>query len=171
MACHENVRNPSLFQVRANARPKRRKQAGIPEVEIFKTKPQIALEMIKDATTAGVPYTWVTGDCVYGDYRDIRFWLENNDKCYVMSVSGKEYVWQGYNQVKVGNILKNLPDDGWICASCGDGSKGARVYDWLVIDINTPRHPAHTQIINALYWFGVVNHLQTKCGPIYALRL
>jgi len=124
--------------------PKRRNQARIPEAEIFKTKPQIALEMIKDATTAGVPYTWVTGDCVYGDYRDIRFWLENNGKCYVMSVSGKEYVWQGHNQIKVGSILKNLPDDGWICASCGDGSKGARMYDWLVIDINTPSsYPNH----------------------------
>ena len=56
--------------------PERLKKAGVPEDVVFKTKPQIALEMIKEATSAGIPYTWVTGDCVYGEYTDIRMWLE-----------------------------------------------------------------------------------------------
>jgi SRSO17 transposase len=110
--------------------------AGVPKTVTFQTKPQMALEMIQEATKAEVPYTWVTGDCVYGDYRNIRTWLEDNGKCYVMSVSGKEYVWQGYKQVSIASILKNLPETGWFEASCGDGSKGARVYDWILIDIN-----------------------------------
>ena len=29
-----------------------------------------------------------------------------------------------------------VPEEGWFEASCGDGSKGARVYDWQIIDIN-----------------------------------
>jgi SRSO17 transposase len=114
----------------------RRKAAGVPETAVFQTKPQMALEMIKQTTQAEVPYTWVTSDCVYGDYRDIRMWLEENGKCYVMSVSGKEYVWQGYKQNSIGSIMKNLPEEGWFEASCGDGSKGARVYDWLVLEVN-----------------------------------
>jgi len=116
----------------------RRKEAGIPETLIFQTKPQMALEMIKESTTAGIPYTWVTGDCVYGDYRDIRLWLEKKGKCYVMNVSGKEYIWKGTSQVQIGGILKNLPSEGWIELSCGDGSKGARIYDWLTLEINQP---------------------------------
>ena len=116
----------------------RRKGAGIPETAVFQTKPQMALEMIQEATAAGIPYKWVTGDCVYGDYRDIRMWLEKNDKCYAMSVSGKEYIWVGFEQVSVSSILKNLPEEGWVEASCGDGSKGARVYDWLIWEINAP---------------------------------
>jgi SRSO17 transposase len=114
----------------------RRNAAGVPETVIFKTKPQTALEMIHGAAKAKVPYKWVTGDCVYGDYRDIRMRLEDNEKCYVMSISGKEYVWRGYKQVSIANILKNLPEIGWFEASCGGGSKGGRVYDWLLIEIN-----------------------------------
>jgi SRSO17 transposase len=116
----------------------RRKGAGIPEELSFQTKPQMALEMIQKATELGVPYAWVTGDCIYGDYRDIRMWLENNRKCYVMSVSGKEYVWQGFKQNSISSILKNLPIEGWFEENCGDGSKGARVYDWLTVEINQP---------------------------------
>ena len=85
--------------------PVRRKKAGVPEKLAFKTKPQMALEMIKEATAVGVPYTWVTGDCVYGDYTDIRTWLETNQKCYVMSVSGKAYVWMGLKQCSVSSAL------------------------------------------------------------------
>ena len=116
--------------------PERRKKAGVPENVIFQTKPQMALEMIKEATASGMLYKWVTGDCVYGDYGDIRCWLEENKKCYVLSVSGKAYVWRGKKQESVGSILKNLPEEGWFEASCGDGSKGARIYDWLVLEIN-----------------------------------
>jgi SRSO17 transposase len=116
----------------------RRKSAGVPEELTFQTKPQMALEMIQEATEAGVPYTWVTGDCVYGDYTDIRLWLESNRKCYVMSVSGKSYVWHGFYQHYVGSIIKNLPAEGWVEASCGDGSKGARLYDWMTVEINSP---------------------------------
>jgi SRSO17 transposase len=112
------------------------KEAGVPETVMFQTKPQMALEMIQDVTAAGMPYRWVTGDCVYGDYRAIRMWSEENQKCYVMCVSGKEYVLEGYKQVSIGSILKNLPEEGWFEASCGDGSKGARVYDWRTVEIN-----------------------------------
>jgi SRSO17 transposase len=114
------------------------KAAGVPERVTFQTKPQMALEMIQEATAAGTPYTWVTGDCVYGDYTDIRMWLEKQEKCYVMNVSGKSYVWQGITQKSIGSIIKSLPDEGWFEASCGDGSKGARVYDWLTVPINPP---------------------------------
>ena len=123
--------------------PERCLKAGIPETVVFQTKPQIALEMIQAATDAGVSYKWVTGDCVYGDYTDIRMWLEKQRKCYVMSVSGKAYVWRGYKQSSVGSILKNLPPEGWFEASCGDGSKGTRVYDWLSLPINPGTAPGY----------------------------
>ncbi|MDR0305430.1 MAG: IS701 family transposase [Chitinispirillales bacterium] len=114
----------------------RREKAGVPEELTFQTKPQMALEMIQDATDSGIPYTWVSGDCVYGDYSAIREWLESKGKCYVMSVSGKAYVWQGNSQKSIGSILMSLPEEGWFEASCGDGSKGERLYDWLMIPIN-----------------------------------
>jgi SRSO17 transposase len=116
--------------------PERRKKAGVPEELTFQTKPQIAFDMLKDTTAAGVPYTWVAGDCVYGEYTDMRAWLEENHKCYTFSISGKAYVWLGLEQKSVKSILSNLPDAGWFEASCGAGSKGERIYDWLAIAIN-----------------------------------
>lgn len=113
------------------------RSAGIPETETFQTKPQMALEMIQEATSAQFPYTWVTGDCVYGNYRRIRSWLEEHNKCYVLCVSGKEYIPEGLWKVSVGSILKSLPQEGWFQASCGKGSKGARIYDWLLMEAGT----------------------------------
>ena len=111
------------------------RKAGIPENVRFQTKPRMALEMIQAATAAGVSYRWVTGDCVYGDYRAIRLWLEGVRKSYVLCVSGKEYIQLGWNRVSVSSLLKGLSEDNWFEASCGDGSKGSRVYDWQAMEI------------------------------------
>ena len=54
--------------------PERLKKAGVPESVVFKTKPQIALEMIREAVNTEFPFTWATGDCVYGDCTDIRIY-------------------------------------------------------------------------------------------------
>jgi len=121
---------------------KRRAEAGIPKELKFQTKPEMALEMVQEATAAGVPYRWVTGDCAYGDYRGIRLWLEKNEKCYVLCISAKETVWKEFQKVTVGSVLKSLPSEGWFEASCGDGSKGARVYDWLIVEIDSDWRPA-----------------------------
>jgi SRSO17 transposase len=108
----------------------RRREAGIPEDTKFQTKPKMALEMIQEATAAGVPYAWVTGDCAYGDYDEIRNWLEENNKCYVLNISAKEHI----DGLKMGRLLHTLPQDGWFEASCGRGSKGERIYDWQIVE-------------------------------------
>lgn len=116
----------------------RRRAAGIPEDAVFETKPQMALRMLERAREAGVPFCWVTGDSVYGDNRDIRTWCESEGKSYVLSVSGKESLWIGYRQYRVNRLLEQLDPDNWEEASCGDGSKGARIYDWQLMRLNTP---------------------------------
>jgi SRSO17 transposase len=113
----------------------KREEGGIPEDVKFQTKPQMAHEMLREATAAGVPYAWATGDCAYGDYDKMREWLEETGKCYVFCVSMKEYINNFGSKVSVGSIVKALPLDGWFEASCGDGSKGARIYDWQTLDI------------------------------------
>ena len=45
----------------------RREEAGVPPGVIFRTKPQLALEMVAAAVAEGVPFRWVGGDGVYGD--------------------------------------------------------------------------------------------------------
>ena len=58
-----------------------------------------------------------------------------------MSVSAKVYVWRDFQQQSVSRLLKDLPEDGWFEASCGDGSKGPRIYDWLPISMNQGATP------------------------------
>ena len=115
--------------------PERCKKAGIPETVEFQTKPEMALEMIQNVTSVGVSYSWVTGDCVYGDYRNMRLWLEEQCRGYVFCISGKEYLQEGDEKVLISSVLKRLDENSWFLASCGDESKGARVYDWQALDL------------------------------------
>lgn len=53
--------------------------AKIPEDIQFKTKPQLAQQMIERSVAAGVPFGWIADDEVYGDNRSFRVWLEQQD--------------------------------------------------------------------------------------------
>ena len=115
------------------------KGAGVPDSVQFKTKPEMALEMIKEATLAHVPYTWVTGNYTYVDPKDIYLWLENNEKCYVMGISGQTQVLKDSEQRTVETILESLPSEDWFEASCSIGSTEMRIYDWVFCDIDTSK--------------------------------
>ena len=64
-----------LPQVWADGRGRRR-EAGVPEGTVFRTKPQLAQLMLGRALESGVPFGWFTGDEVYGSGRRLRLWLE-----------------------------------------------------------------------------------------------
>jgi SRSO17 transposase len=113
-------------------------KAGIPDDVSFATKQELALSMLKRAHDSQTPFGWVTGDCIYGDYRPIRLWLETLPKGYVLSVSGKEYVNIAFNQYRVSRLLECVPKEGWTRLSAGKGSKGQRLYDWLRLPLMEP---------------------------------
>jgi SRSO17 transposase len=117
-------------------------QAGIPPERPFATKPALARHMLERAFQAGVPATWVTGDSVYGDDRRLRLWLEAHEHAYVLAVSGKEYVWLGWQQRQVKTVLAALPVEGWTRHSAGAGTKGPRWYDWCWVPLAAPMLPA-----------------------------
>lgn len=121
--------------------PERCQQAGIPADRRFATKPQLARQMLARAFAAGTSAQWITGDSVYGDDRRLRAWLEAQPQAYVLAVSGKEYVWLGWQQRRVNTILAALPADGWTRLSAGDGAKGPRWYDWCWLPLAEPLEP------------------------------
>lgn len=109
--------------------PERCRQAGIPEAETFATKPAIARTMLKRAFGAGVPCAWVTGDSVYGsDYR-LRRMIEAAGRGYVLQVTSNQRL--GF--VRVDEWLDDVPEDGWVRLSAGEGAKGPRLYDWAYL--------------------------------------
>jgi SRSO17 transposase len=114
-------------------------QVGIPEDRPFATKPQLARQMLARAFGAGVPAKWVTGDCVYGNDRRLRLWLEAQPQAYVLAVSGQEHVWLDGHQRQVKTLLASLPEDGWRRLSAGAGAKGPRWYEWRWLPMAAPQ--------------------------------
>jgi SRSO17 transposase len=91
--------------------------------------------MIERAITAGVPFSWVVGDEVYGNDRRLRIWLEQQQRPHVLAVKATEPVWawvagQGPGQVPAEDLATTVPADGWQRLSAGAGAKGERLYDW-----------------------------------------
>jgi SRSO17 transposase len=117
-------------------------EAHIPPDRSFATKPALARHMLERAFAAGVPAAWVTGDCVYGDNRRLRQWLEEQERAYVLAVSGKESVEVEGVHCPVKAVLGALPAAGWTRASAGAGAKGPRWYDWCWLPVAAPQQPA-----------------------------
>jgi len=118
------------------------KSAGVPEKQPCATKPQLARQLLERAFNAKVPAAWVTGESVYGDDRRLRLWLEAQERADVLAVSGKEYVWQGWQQRQGKTVLAALPADGWTRRSAGVGTKGLRWDEWRWLPLAHPLLPA-----------------------------
>jgi SRSO17 transposase len=112
----------------------RRRAAKIPEAVPFRTKPEIAREMVARALDAGVPCGWVLGDAVYGADRRLRIMLEERGKPYLLGIRGNDTVWAELDgrlgQHAPEDLAKALPAQAWRRLSAGAGSKGERLYDW-----------------------------------------
>jgi SRSO17 transposase len=116
--------------------PKRCQRAGIPEGTAFATKPQLAKQMLARAFAAGVPAAWVTGDEVYGGDGNLRRWLEQEGRPYVLAARSNQCVWVGSRQVQVGALAAALPKRAWREITIAFGSKGPRRYAWAWVPIN-----------------------------------
>jgi SRSO17 transposase len=71
----------------------RRKKAKIPEDVVFKTKPELGVELIERAAGWDVPGAPVLGDCAYGDKTQLRGRLDSAGRQYVLGVSADTTVF------------------------------------------------------------------------------
>jgi SRSO17 transposase len=110
------------------------REAGIPASVGFATKGALAQQMLLRAFEAGAPVKWVVGDTVYG-YDELRMFLEERNKKYVLAVPETHTVWvQGQPQT-VGLLAALLPQEAWAVLSAGEGSKGERLYEWAWLQL------------------------------------
>jgi len=72
---------------------KRRKQVGIPDAVQFQTKPEIALEQIRQAVKDEVTRAPVLADAAYGNDAGFRAGLEDLQLPYVVGVQSSTTVW------------------------------------------------------------------------------
>ena len=116
----------------------RRKAAGVPAEVRFAAKIVLARRMVARALDAGVPAAWVTGDAVYGSDYGFRKAVEDRGLGYVLGVRTDQAVRVGFRQARVRALLAEVPANAWRRPSCGDGSKGPRLYDWAAVAVNCP---------------------------------
>ncbi len=118
--------------------PKRMKAAHVPADVSFATKPRIARLMIARAIATKVPFSFVAADSVYGT-GEIETALRRAGKGYVLGVAanhvfnswGKEQFVRG----AASKIAQNLPKSAWRRLSSGEGTKGARLHDWVYLEL------------------------------------
>jgi SRSO17 transposase len=109
--------------------PVRCREAGIPEARQLLTKGELAKGMLARAFAAQVPADWVVGDTLYG-YDELRSWLEEQQKSYVLAVPETHLVWVAGRQQQIGYVAALLPPAAWSVLSAGEGSQGPRLYEW-----------------------------------------
>jgi SRSO17 transposase len=110
------------------------REAGIPDTVGFATKGELAQQMLARAFAAGVPADWVVGETVYG-YDDLRLFLEEQQKNYVLAVPETHMIWVQGQQQPVGLLAALLPQEAWVVLPAGEGSKGPRLYEWAWLQL------------------------------------
>jgi SRSO17 transposase len=74
--------------------PERRTKAKVPEEIAFRTKPQIALQMLRDAEADGIPLGTVLGDVAYGNDSQFRDGITELGRPYIVGVQSNMLVWR-----------------------------------------------------------------------------
>src|SRR5829696_1323326 len=121
----------------------RRAEAGVPEAVSFATKGELAVAMLTRAFAAGVPAAWVVGDTVYG-HDELRQWLEEQGRSYVLAVPATHRVWTAARQVEARVLADVLAEEAWAPLSAGEGSQGPRLYDWACLALPYEAAPGMT---------------------------
>ncbi len=111
------------------------REAGIADEVGFATKGKLAQCMLARAFAAGVPARWVVGDTAYG-YDEMRSWLEEQGRNYVLAVPETHAVWIAGQSQPVGLVAALLPPDAWTVLSAGEGSQGPRLYEWAWLSLS-----------------------------------
>lgn len=138
----------------------RRQEARVSDDVVFKTKPQLALEMLEHAWAQAVPMAWVTGDEVYRDAAYVRDGIAGGGKAYDLAVSSTTPVRQERTPVEepvkvplgrprrkprlaeeappretVAAVIAALPEEAWERLTVSEGKKEPRTYEWAAVPI------------------------------------
>ncbi|MBC8446185.1 MAG: IS701 family transposase, partial [Chloroflexi bacterium] len=138
----------------------RRREARVPDEVVFRTKSQLAIQMLEHAWGRGMPMEWVTGDEIYGGDTWFRDRVAQARKKYVLAVSANTPVWRERQPVvapckgqrgrprkrarlakgaaawkPVSAVAAALPFQAWKRLAVGQGEKGPRIYHWARVRI------------------------------------
>ncbi len=116
---------------------------GLPEDLVFRTKGQLAIDIVSEAFAGGVRLDFVCGDEVYGSCTQLRQYLEAQDQAYVLRVpSSFRLLLPGGVTLTCKQAVRARLNGtrGWEVRSAGTGSKGQRWYAWAWLGTASARH-------------------------------
>ena len=116
---------------------------GLPLDLKFRTKGQLAIDILADVLADGVRLDFVCGDEVYGACTELRGFLEERSQGYVLRVpsSFRLTLAAGVTLTCAEAVTRLLNDARrWEVRSAGTGSKGQRWYAWAWLGTAAPRH-------------------------------
>jgi SRSO17 transposase len=114
---------------------------GLPADLLFRTKGQLAIDILAEAFADGVRLDFVSGDEVYGSSTELREYLEDRDQAYVLRVPCSfRLTLPGGLTLTCQQAAARLGRRGWEIRSAGTGSKGQRWYAWAWLGTASARH-------------------------------
>lgn len=116
----------------------RSKLAKIPEGLVFKTKPELALELLERSWAEGLTLPWLVADSSYGNSPDFRQALHDKGCSYVLQIGIQHQVLQQDKAYALKDFVKTLSDQDWLGMVHGLGEKGPLTYAWTAKRIHMP---------------------------------
>jgi SRSO17 transposase len=143
----------------------KRQACGVPEDLTFKTKPQIALDLLQEALDrGGLPFRWVAADALYGDSPAFRDGVAVLGKWYFTEIACSSLIWRRRPTVyvppwsgrgkrptklqlrtptnqprRVDSVVARVPKKSWTRATIKEGSKGPLVCDFAFLRVTEAR--------------------------------
>jgi SRSO17 transposase len=115
---------------------------GLPLDLRFRTKGQLAIDILTGAYSDGLSFGFVCGDEVYGSCTELRRFLEVSGQAYVLRVASSFILTLAGAAMACADAVKTLlkNDRRREVRSAGSGSKGDRWYAWAWISTASPGH-------------------------------
>ncbi len=138
-----------------------RQVCGVPEDLVFKTKPEIGLELLEKALQRdNLPFSWLAADALYGDSPAFRDGVAATGKHYFTAIKENTLIWctppkvhipqwSGHGRhptrlrlsdtrkhpIPVKQLVKKIQKQDWVRAVIKEGSKGPIVCDFAFLRV------------------------------------
>jgi SRSO17 transposase len=123
------------------ADPVRCTAMGIGEQVVFKTKPELAAELLAGQLASGVQIPWCTADTVYGQDPAFRAFCHEHGIGYVLGIPRSFHLsLPSGRRLRADAAALLVTRRSWTIASAGAGSKGERTWAWAWLATAGPRH-------------------------------
>jgi SRSO17 transposase len=138
-----------------------RQACGVPQDLVFKTKPEIGLELLENAVKQGqLPFFWVAADALYGDSPAFRDGVAATGKYYFTAIKENTLIWcsppkvhvppwsgrgrhptrlrlsdRRKQPIPIKPLVKKIQKQDWTQAVIKEGSKGPIVCDFAFLRV------------------------------------